>query len=154
VRVRPDHGFVIGEDAVRNVALILALAATLAGCQKAEEAASDPGKAGARGRYVGVGIYAPGRLWAELAQPPPATPDAPAANLDDDDHVIVVVDTATGELRQCGNLSGHCLTSNPWAKTTSIQPAPAKLLKHLGDLRREDQAADEAADRAAKTPQK
>jgi len=138
-----------------NVILVLALCALpLAACQKVGEAAAEAGKPGARGRYVGVGIYSPGRLWAELAQPPPAMSDAAAANLDDDDHVIVVVDTATGELRQCGNLSGHCLTSNPWAKTTSAQPAPAKMLKHLADLMAEDRAASAAAERASRPAQK
>ena len=27
---------------------------------------------------------------------------------------IVVVDSQTGEIRQCGNLSGHCIGMNPW----------------------------------------
>jgi hypothetical protein len=136
---------------MRNAVLILAFAAALAGCQKADEAAGEVGgKPGVRGRYVGVGVYRPGRLWPELVRSPPAPDDPAAATLDDDDQVIVVLDTATGELRQCGNLSGHCLTSNPWAKTTSSQPAPTKVLKHLEDLMREDEAANEAATSAQK----
>lgn len=120
---------------MRNAVLILGLAAALAGCQKAGEAAPEAGKPGARGRYVGVGIYRAEAMWGQLASPAPTTkPDPAAATLADDDHVIVVVDTATGEMRQCGNLSGHCITSNPWAKATSAQPAPAAVLKHLDQL--------------------
>ena len=123
---------------MRDVALILALSAlALTGCQKAGEVAADAGKPGVRGRYVGVGIY---RVETRPEQADPA-----AATLVDDDHVIVVLDTATGELRQCGNMSGHCLASKPWAKTTSAQPAPARVLKHLEDLMREDRAAEPAA---------
>lgn len=125
----------------------LTLAAfALAGCTKAEEAAAEAvGRVGAKGRFVGVGTYSPGRLWNQLSRPALASPaDPAAATLKDDDHVIVVIDTATGELRQCGNLSGHCLTSNPWAKTTSSQPAPAAVLKHLDQLLAEDKAEMEA----------
>lgn len=123
----------------------------LTGCQKAEEAAAEAGvRSGAKGRFVGIGVYAPGRLWEELARPTPAIPPDPAAaTLKDDDHIIVVVDTATGELRQCGNLSGHCLTSNPWAKATPTQPAPAALLKHLDAARTEDEARFRAEAEAA-----
>ena len=60
-----------------------------------------------------------------------------------------MIDTATGELRQCGNLSGHCLTSNPWAKTTSSQAAPAAVLKHLDQLLAEDKAEMETELKAA-----
>ena len=109
-------------------------AVSLAACQKA----GGPVEAGnaSRGRYAGVGIYAPGAMWAQLARPV-ARRDAAAARLDDDEQVIVVVDTRTGEVRQCGNLSGHCLAMDPWSRSASVQPAPASLLKHAHDLARE-----------------
>lgn len=116
----------------------LAVAAmALGGCQKMGEGgptvASSP-----RGRFVAVGTYAPGQVWAHLARPKPAeAPDPAVARLDDDEQIIVVMDSATGELRQCGNLSGHCLAFNPWAKDASNQGAPATLLKHAQDLNRE-----------------
>ena len=137
---------------MHRMLLGLTLAAfALAGCTKAEEAAAEAvGRVGAKGRFVGVGIYSPGRMWDQLSRPTPASPaDPAAATLKDDDHVIVVIDTATGELRQCGNLSGHCLTSNPWAKTTSSQAAPAAVLKHLDQLLAEDKAEMEAELKAA-----
>lgn len=109
----------------------------LGGCQKMSEAgptvASSP-----RGRFVAVGTYTPGQVWAHLARPKPTeAPDPAAARLDDDEQIIVVMDSATGELRQCGNLSGHCLALNPWAKDASTQGAPATLLKHAQELNRE-----------------
>lgn len=139
---------------MRRVIVALTLCAlALSGCQKMEEAAAEArgpsGRPGAKGRFVGVGIYAPGRLWTELVGSAPATPaDPAAATLKDDDHVIVVVDTATGELRQCGNLSGHCLTSNPWVRPSGTQTAPAALLKHIDAARAEDEAKLEAELRA------
>ena len=64
--------------------------------------------------------------------------DAAAANLGDDDHVIVVVDSRTGEIRQCGNYSGHCIGMNPWAGPLGQgQAAPVPLTKHAADLARE-----------------
>ena len=97
---------------MRDVALILALSAlALTGCQKAGEVAADAGKPAVRGRYVGVGIYRAETMWGQLARARPEQADPAAATLIDDDHAIVVLDTATGELRQCGNMSGHCLAS-------------------------------------------
>jgi len=114
---------------------ILALAVSLTACQKAERAETVAGKAH-RDRFAGVGIYSPGAMWTQLARPAAAS-DASAATLEDDEEVIVVIDTATGEIRQCGNLSGHCLTLDPWSKSASVQGAPAPLLKHARDLARE-----------------
>lgn len=84
------------------------------------------------GRYVGIGIYAPGNLWQRMTQAAPQTGASPdAARLSDDDQVIVVVDSDTGEIRQCGNLSGYCVGMNPWAKAlTSQQQAPLNLTAH------------------------
>lgn len=115
-----------------KVSIVLVLIA-VAGCQKAEERAQAVGGKGLA-RYQGVGIYRAGETWAQLARPDAAS-DAAAARLDDDDEVIVVIDNVTGELRQCGNLSGHCIGMNPWVGP--VRPAPATLRKHAADLRRE-----------------
>lgn len=124
---------------MRMILGLLALAGlALSGCQKMSETAPTDGTAGPRGRYVAVGTYAPGQVWAHLARPEPAQPPAPGlARLDDDEQIIVVMDSATGELRQCGSFSGHCLIFNPWSADASRQGAPAALLKHAQDLNRE-----------------
>jgi hypothetical protein len=86
------------------------------------------------GRFFGIGVYVPGALWqrqAGVARPA----DNAAATIADDEQIIVVVDSQTGEVRQCGNLSGHCITLNPWAGTPS--GAPARLSAHAADLERE-----------------
>ncbi|QNA82889.1 hypothetical protein G4G27_01825 [Sphingomonas sp. So64.6b] len=107
----------------------------LAGCSKAEEAT---GEAQHQGRYVGIGIYSPSKLWS-LLKPAGSPKDKTAATLDDDSHVIVLVDSKTGEVRQCGNLSGYCVRMDPWSG--SLPAAPASLTKHAADL-----AAAEAAE--------
>jgi hypothetical protein len=107
----------------------------LGSCQRNEGARSDSlFGSSARGRYQGVAVYAPGRMWTQVARAG-APSNAAAATLDDDEQVIVVVDTATGELRQCGNLSGFCIAMNPWAKSaTPSTAAPAPLTKHARDF--------------------
>lgn len=105
-------------------ALLLALAA----CGKAP---ADT-QATHHGRYVGVGIYAPGDLWQRMVTAdPPANAPPEAARTSDDEQVIVVVDSDTGEVRQCGNLSGYCVGLNPWTKAlTSQQQLPAGMTAH------------------------
>ncbi len=101
---------------------ILALAAlTFAGCDRP----TWPESAGHHGRYVGIGIYSPDEGWSRV--PAPAG-DPAAAKPKDDSQVIVVVDSNTGEVRQCGNMSGHCIGMNPWAKDLSSgQSLPVRL---------------------------
>jgi hypothetical protein len=84
------------------------------------------------GRYVGVGIYSPGQLWQRMVTAePPANAPPEAARTSDDEQVIVVVDSDTGEIRQCGNLSGYCVGLNPWTKAlTSQQQLPASMTVH------------------------
>lgn len=123
-----------------NLRMTAALAATLAlaGCQKADEGAR-ASMTGGKGRYVGVGMYPATSLWAQLVAPPPTA--AGAATLDDDEQVIVVMDSATGEMRQCGNLSGHCIGFNPWvAPLPAGQGVPAALQKHASELAAEAEA--------------
>ena len=128
--------------------VVAGLAAVLLGaCQKKAEAPATGlfGGNGPRGRYVAVGLYSPGQMWAHLKPAPaPAEPpaDPDAATLADDEQIIVVMDSATGELRQCGNLSSHCIGFNPWAKPLgATQSAPVQLLKHAQQLHEEAEAA-------------
>jgi hypothetical protein len=89
------------------------------------------------GRYVGVGIYPAGQMWSQVVASN-APKDAAASRSSDDEQIIVVVDSATGELRQCGNLTGYCVGMNPWAKPlASSQVAPVPLVKHADQLARE-----------------
>lgn len=104
----------------------------LAGCEKAGEGASPLGASQGKGRYIGVGLFPAGRMWEQVVVADPAK-DPAAAKPSDDEEIIVVLDSTTGELRQCGNLSGACIGMNPWAKPAS-QMAPAALVKHARQL--------------------
>lgn len=107
------------------------------------------------GRYFGIGVYQAGQLWSRMAAARPA--NGPAATIADDDEIIVVVDSNTGEIRQCGNLSGHCIGMNPWTGALARgQAAPVELNAHAAELDRAtafnaatDAEMDEAASRAA-----
>lgn len=73
-------------------------------------------------------------MWSQMATAN-SSKDAAAAKLADDEQVIVVLDSKTGELRQCGNLTGYCVSMNPWAQPlTQSQTAPIHLLKHAEEL--------------------
>jgi hypothetical protein len=99
------------------------------------------------GRYLGIGVYPVANLWQRLAMSS-RNPDPQAATLEDDSQVIVVVDSNSGEIRQCGNMSGHCIGMNPWAATLPRgQAAPVALDAHQADLERE--AAETADGRAS-----
>jgi len=68
----------------------------LSGCsERADDAAADLAR---HGRYVGVGIYPAGQMWAQVVVAN-ATKGASASRLNDDEQIIVIVDSATGELR-------------------------------------------------------
>ena len=90
-----------------------------------------------RGRFAGVGIYSADRMWSQIIGAD-ATKSPATARLKDDTEVIVVADTRTGELRQCGNLSGFCVGMNPWSKPLAqARSAPLSVLKHEEDFERE-----------------
>lgn len=119
-------------------AFALASVALLASCgERAEVGPSD-----AHGRYLELGTFAAGQLWSQMKVAAPTAPDA--ATVADDEHVIVVVDSRTGEVRQCGDLSGFCVRSNPWTKS-DVPQAPVALAKHAADLAREAESAVEPA---------
>ena len=104
----------------------------LAGCGNRPEPQAAPHHGG---RYLGVGTYPAGRMWSrQVTADRPA--DAAAATIADDEQIIVVVDSRTGEVRQCGNLSGRCIATNPWGRTASVT-----LTEHAADLDRTDQTA-------------
>ena len=137
-----------------KVLMLLAAAVaalTVGGCTRKDEAASPSAGPLHRGRFSAVGLYAPGQMWRQLAASAP-TKDGPpadpaAASLDDDEQILVVLDSATGEVRQCGNLSGRCIAMNPWSKPVGGAPAaPAALLKHAGQLQAEWEKAHPPAD--------
>lgn len=55
-------------------------------------------------------------------------PDRPAAG--GDEHVMVVVDSVSGEVRECGDHSGYCIAMNPWAQAaTEAQRLPVDITK-------------------------
>ena len=133
---------------MRHAALFFFAAIGLCGCgvEPAENAQSP---AVPRGRYVGIGTYPATRLWAHIALPKGEKPES-AANTEDDGQIIVVVDSSTGEIRQCGNYSGICIGMNPWTGTLpAAQAGPVTLTKHEADLQREDEEARDADDDAA-----
>jgi hypothetical protein len=83
----------------------------------------------ARGRYVGVGIYGPGAAWTHMAAE--REQDAAAAKQADDQVIIVVTDSQTGEIRACGDMTGFCIGMNPWRTPMATgQIAPIRLTAH------------------------
>jgi hypothetical protein len=128
-----------------SLGLVVLAALALCGCHR--RAFDQPGNAG-HGRYVGVGHYAPGPAWARVVHPDQSN-DPARARLADDDQIIVVMDSDSGEIRQCGNLSGVCVSLSPWSRPVAAsQVAPVELTKHA------DQAGQAAQDAntAAATP--
>jgi hypothetical protein len=102
------------------------------------------------GRYAGIGVFDAGQLWSNMAVPKPAASQQ-AATIADDEHIIVVVDTDTGEVRECGDFSGYCTSFSPW--TSAIAPAqraPVALTQHAADLARE--VAENAKQQAPAKP--
>ncbi|MEO7690999.1 MAG: hypothetical protein ABIS51_17085 [Sphingomonas sp.] len=112
-----------------GVVLISGLA--LGGCHKAPFS-TDPKPH--HGRYTGIGIYSADKMWSEIARADKSK-DKAAATTADDQNVIVVVDGDTGEIRQCGNLSGYCVGMNPWSGALAkSQTAPLGLSRHAAEL--------------------
>jgi len=100
----------------------------LTGCVRHDDGAAD--SLGQHGRYAGVGIYQPGLPWDRLLAAE-ASADPSAAKRVDDQAIIVVVDSRTGELRACGDLSGYCVGMNPWrAALLKAQTTPVAVTKH------------------------
>jgi hypothetical protein len=117
---------------------VAVIASLLAGCGNGEDTFGPNTRA--QGRYAGIGTFEAGRMWSQTAGiTEPA--DAAAARLADDEHVIVVIDTHTGEVRQCGDHSGVCVAMNPWTGAGGLT-APVALKKHATELDPEEQASE------------
>jgi hypothetical protein len=77
-------------------------------------------------------------MWQQIVRSGPAA-NAASATLKDDEQVIVLVDSNTGELRQCGNLTGFCTAMSPWTNSLpSGAHAPTALVKHAEQLDQEE----------------
>jgi hypothetical protein len=126
------------------IALPIAMLLTLAGCHKFEAASNTADGDG--GHYAGIGTYPSDPLWKHI-EGTPSQKDKQAARLEDDSQVIVVLDRQTGEVRQCGNKSGYCVTMNPWA-SDKVVSSPVRLSKHASELSAQDAAIANAADTA------
>ncbi|MDH7975085.1 hypothetical protein QH494_23115 [Sphingomonas sp. AR_OL41] len=101
----------------------------LAGCKPAApiDDVENPTSSARHARYAGVGLYGADHGWEHVAGAPKPANKAVATTADDTT-VIVTVDGATGEIRQCGNYSGHCIAMNPWrAKLAPRQTEPVSL---------------------------
>jgi hypothetical protein len=132
----------------RIIALAFIAAISLGGCQKSADGLL--GNVSHHDRYIGVGTYPAGSMWSQMVVVH-SSEDAAVAKLADDEQVVVVVDSKTGELRQCGNMTGYCVSMNPWAKPlTSTQTAPIRLAKHADELA--NVAAPAAAPQASQKP--
>ena len=127
---------------------LLLSAFLLLGCNQREAASSAGPKS--PGRYAGIGTFDAGRLWQEMRGASP-TQDAAAAKLADDEHVIVVLDSHTGEVRQCGDHSGYCVSMNPWTASGPGSAVPVKLNKHASDIDAENNAASPDENAATST---
>jgi len=126
------------------IGTVLIATGSLAACDKSEDAMAEPHRGG--GRFYGIGIYPADELWSRQTGVKPSA-DAAKARLDDDAQLIVVVDSRTGEVRQCGNQSGHCTSMNPWAGPLGpSQVAPVTLSQHAADLELEANEANEPAE--------
>ncbi|MFA6116991.1 MAG: hypothetical protein WC729_23535 [Sphingomonas sp.] len=121
---------------------VLIAAVALGGCQRATVSGDSPQMR--HGRYAGIGLYAADPLWSQM-KVADKTKDQSSATTADDQTIIVVVDSETGEVRQCGNMSGYCVGMNPWTGPLGKErSAPASLSKHLAELGNDSAVSNEA----------
>ena len=127
----------------------IAAAVSLTACQNQAATDSEPHRGS--GRYFGIGIYSADQLWSRIVGASKNS-DAAKARLDDDSQIIVVVDSHTGEVRQCGNMSGYCVSMNPWtSKIGPQQGTPVGLREHAAKLQNKAElVSNEAAVEPAK----
>jgi hypothetical protein len=85
-------------------------------------------EAGRTGRFLAVGIYSAGEVWSRMAAADDPKAPANTSKVADDQSIIVVEDSQTGEVRACGDMTGHCISMNPWNKALILaQIAPIHL---------------------------
>lgn len=107
--------------------VICAVAPGLGGCRRSDVFAEGDHQGG---RYSGVGIYIPNVAWTKMVEDERPKSEA-TATLADDEAIIVVTDSRTGEVRACGDLSGHCVGMNPWqAGLAKSQMTPVSVTQH------------------------
>jgi len=94
-----------------SLCAVLLATAALGGCNGMTELSAHAPS----GRYAGVGLYQADRTWTKMSGADKPV-DKNRATIADDQVVIVVVDSRTGEVRQCGNMSGYCTGLNPWSQ--------------------------------------
>jgi hypothetical protein len=131
-----------------SIGVVLA-AFALGGCKKAAAPEEWFGLWSGQGhaRYAGVGIYSPGAEWTKMVTAQQSK-DTAAAQLVDDSAVIVVVDSHTGEVRGCGDMTGYCVGMNPWkAPLPAGQMAPVSLTDHAKSSGAASSAPAAAAER-------
>ena len=124
----------------------LILISVLAACGEAADRHSPPLR---QGRYAGIGTFPANPLWSRMtvAEQPK---DESAATINDDSQIIVTVDSVSGEVRQCGDLSGHCIAMNPWTGSLGAdRSAPVRVTAHASDL---EQETDEVVNESAPAP--
>jgi len=131
-----------------HLAILLLAAASLAACNNGAATNELGPMARSPGRYAGIGTFDAGPMWKQIAGAPNAE-DAATAKLADDEHIIIVLDSHTGEVRQCGDHSGVCVAMNPWSGRGAPLTAPSRLTKHSADLYAEAEKADANADNSA-----
>ncbi|HWE45322.1 MAG TPA: hypothetical protein VG407_04765 [Caulobacteraceae bacterium] len=120
------------------VCAVLVAAAALSGCKKKADGSFEfGGLQHQKGRYEGVGVYSPASAWARLNDAQQANGAPMTSN---DQAIIVVVDSDTGEMRACGDLSGYCVGMNPWNK--DLVPAQRTPVKVTPGLSTDTQADD------------
>jgi hypothetical protein len=119
-------------------ASVLAIACLASGALAACGDTHREGPPAPHGRYLGVGTYPAGSLWSQLRGAAESS-DQAKARIADDGQIIVVVDSVTGEVRECGDMSGYCIGMNPWRSGAGAMPAA--LVRHAADLER-DAASD------------
>ena len=129
----------------RWVLVLGAIVTAPAGCSRADW--SPLAEADQHGRYVGVGIYGPGKPWTRMVAAQSLNKGAGARPIDDQ-VVLVVADSRTGEIRACGDLTGYCIGMNPWkqpllagrippiALTEHVKPDDPNLTVEVGPLKK------------------
>jgi len=122
------------------------IAFAVGGCSGA---GSPLAEAGSHGRFVGVGIYGPGKSWTRMVAAQ-SSKNGAAARPIDDQVILVVTDSQTGELRACGDLTGYCIGMNPWKQplprsrvspidlTAHVKPDDPNLTVEIGPLKQHD----------------
>ena len=125
------------------IGVVLVAGAALGGCHGSSSWVGDDATPH-RGRYSGIGIYSADRTWAKISSADkPADSDKARSTVADDQTVIVVVDSNTGEVRQCGNMSGFCIGMNPWTRSLGKpQTNPVDLAEHAPEKVFYQNAAD------------